>query len=98
MCEGTVVGRYLGWLKAQRGLHFDGYWDLWRWSVTDLDAFWSTVWDFFGVTAANPPKRILASAEMPGAVAESIVGSRKGDEGVRGVEIRLDLAVRRAVG
>src|SRR5438045_3481853 len=51
--ERSIVGRYLGWLEAQRGLHFVGYWDLWRWSVTDLEAFWSSVWDFFGVTAAT---------------------------------------------
>ncbi|NSY40382.1 acetoacetate--CoA ligase [Leisingera sp. ANG59] len=29
---------------------FEGYDALWEWSVTDRAAFWSTVWDFCGVT------------------------------------------------
>ena len=31
---------YQNWLRDQRGLSFATYDDLWRWSVTDLDAFW----------------------------------------------------------
>ena len=34
--------RYLGWL-AGRGQRFDDYEALWRWSVTDLEAFWSSI-------------------------------------------------------
>ncbi len=31
---------YQNWLRETRGLSFDTYDALWRWSVTDLDAFW----------------------------------------------------------
>jgi len=64
----TEIGRYLTWLAEQRGLHFDDYDELWRWSVGDLDAFWSSIWDFFGVRAHTPYERVLGDRGMPGAV------------------------------
>ena len=36
---------YQNWLREQRGLQFDSYYALWRWSTTQLDAFWQSVWD-----------------------------------------------------
>src|ERR1700739_4140775 len=59
--------RYMGWLDARRGLSFDGYESLWRWSVGDLVAFWASIWDFFEVRASVPYQRVLGSREMPGA-------------------------------
>ncbi len=63
----TEIGRYLRWLRENRALGFEGYDELWRWSVGDLEAFWRSVWDFYGVRAHTPPERVLASREMPGA-------------------------------
>ena len=65
--ERTVVGRYLEWLLRERGLDFAGYEELWKWSVSDLDGFWSSVWEFFQVHAHTPYERVLGSREMPGA-------------------------------
>ncbi|MDQ1517787.1 MAG: acetoacetyl-CoA synthetase [Actinomycetota bacterium] len=67
------IGRYLRWLEEHRGLRFAGYHDLWEWSVTDLDAFWTTIWEYFEVgppvTAASAPAPApaLADRAMPGA-------------------------------
>jgi acetoacetyl-CoA synthetase len=72
--EATQIGRYLRWLREQRGRSFDGYADLHRWSVSDLDGFWGSIWDFFGVRASVPYERVLGSREMPGA--EWFVGAR----------------------
>jgi acetoacetyl-CoA synthetase len=60
------VGRYLTWLQEHRGLAFATYEDLWRWSVDDLDAFWSSVWSFFDVQATPPYEAVLRHPEMPG--------------------------------
>ncbi len=49
------------------GLGFEDYEDLWRWSVEDLEAFWSSVWRYFDVASDAPPKRVLGSRAMPGA-------------------------------
>jgi acetoacetyl-CoA synthetase len=63
----SEVGRFLDWLAATRGRKLDGYDELWRWSVEDLDGFWAAIWDFFGVRAHTPYERVLASRDMPGA-------------------------------
>src|SRR4051794_21374862 len=55
------------WLRAERGLSFDDYHQLWQWSVDDLDGFWSAIWEFFEVQADGDPSPVLASREMPGA-------------------------------
>lgn len=61
------ITRYLAWLKDERGLAFTDYESLWRWSVTDLEAFWKTIWDFGGVIAHQPYRRVLSARTMPGA-------------------------------
>ncbi len=58
---------YQDWLRAERGLSFADYDALWRWSVTDLDAFWQSVWDFFDLRSPTPHTAVLARNRMPGA-------------------------------
>lgn len=58
---------YQDWLHAQRGLRFDDYDALWRWSVTELDAFWQSVWDYFALQSPTPHSAVLARNVMPGA-------------------------------
>ncbi len=58
---------YQDWLRRERGLAFDGYDALWRWSITDLDAFWQSVWDYFEVESPTPHRAVLARNAMPGA-------------------------------
>jgi acetoacetyl-CoA synthetase len=58
---------YQDWLRAERGLTFATYDDLWRWSTTDLDAFWQSVWDYFGLQSPTPHSAALAVNRMPGA-------------------------------
>ncbi len=41
------------------------YDELWRSSVEDLEGFWASIWDFFGIEGGYD--RVLASSEMPGA-------------------------------
>jgi acetoacetyl-CoA synthetase len=61
----TRIGDYLDWL-ARRGPAFEDYAALWRWSVTDLAGFWSSIWDYFRVSADGPPGEVLTGARMPG--------------------------------
>ncbi|MBB6557646.1 acetoacetyl-CoA synthetase [Acidovorax soli] len=58
---------YQNWLREQRGLAFDSYDALWRWSTTELDAFWHSVWDYFEIESPTPPAVALAKNTMPGA-------------------------------
>ncbi len=61
------IGTYLHWLAAERDLDFPDYAALWQWSVTDLPAFWQSIWDYFGIIAYAEPTAVLAGGAMPGA-------------------------------
>jgi acetoacetyl-CoA synthetase len=64
--QGSRIGAYLGWLE-HRGHRFSSYQELWQWSVDDLDGFWTSIWDFFGVAGARAPGPVLADDSLPGA-------------------------------
>ena len=59
---------YQNWLKQNRGISFDRYEDLWQWSITDLNAFWQSIWDYFELQSPTPHTAVLAKNAMPGAV------------------------------
>lgn len=63
----TRIGAFLRWLSSERGLEFDGYQDLWQWSVDHPAVFWQAIWDHFEVVAHEPPVSALPDARMPGA-------------------------------
>jgi acetoacetyl-CoA synthetase len=56
--------RFLRWLRG-RGVECEGYADLWRWSIADLPAFWTSVWDFYGLRGSRGDA-VLEGTEMPG--------------------------------
>ena len=58
---------YEDWLARERNLHFDCYHDLWHWSITELDAYWQSIWDYFDLQSATPHTAVLAKNVMPGA-------------------------------
>ncbi len=65
--ERAWLARYQAWLDETRGLRFADYQELWRWSVEDLEAFWSSIVEFFDVRFHAPPRAVLESEQMPGA-------------------------------
>ncbi|MES2974714.1 MAG: acetoacetate--CoA ligase [Pseudomonadota bacterium] len=58
---------YTDWLRSKRGLAFNSYEELRQWSVTDLDAFWQSIWDYFDMRSPTPHTAVLAEDRMPGA-------------------------------
>jgi len=67
LVERSRLREFMRWLQAERGLSFATYDELWQWSVDDLEAFWSAIWDFFGVQADGEFEQALGNREMPGA-------------------------------
>lgn len=63
----STINRFAGHVTARSGHDLTGYRDLWSWSVSDLDAFWSSIWTFFDVQADGDPAVVLADDVMPGA-------------------------------
>ncbi len=58
---------YMEWLAAERGVTATTYDELWRWSIGDIDAFWSSIAERFDVRFEQQPEAVLACREMPGA-------------------------------
>ncbi len=81
----TRAGKYMDWLQTTRGLELPDFDALYEWSVTEVEEFWGSVWEYFDVKASVPYDRVLDHRAMPGAVwfpgarlnyAEHIVGGR----------------------
>jgi len=62
------IRRYQDWLKINYGLKFEDYAALWHWSVTDLEAFWRSIWQFDQIESPTPFECALCVDRMPGAV------------------------------
>ncbi|MDX6718004.1 MAG: acetoacetyl-CoA synthetase, partial [Solirubrobacteraceae bacterium] len=58
---------YMGWLAVERGVRATTYAELWRWSVDDVAAFWSSIAAYFDVRFGEQPRAVLGRREMPGA-------------------------------
>jgi acetoacetyl-CoA synthetase len=65
--ENARISDYMEWLKAEKDLSFGNYNELWEWSVTDLEGFWASVWEYCDIKASKPYKRVLGEGAMPGA-------------------------------
>ncbi len=63
----AAVTRYRQWLSESRGVQTEDYEELWRWSVADLEGFWSSIVEFFDLRFSRQPERVLGSRRMPGA-------------------------------
>jgi acetoacetyl-CoA synthetase len=62
------IRRYQEWLKIHHELSFESYEALWRWSVTDLESFWRSIWQFDQLESPTPFEAALVLERMPGAV------------------------------
>ena len=65
--ERSTMTRYMRWLADERGLEFGDYESLWRWSASEIEHFWGSIWDFFEVGASAPYSEVLRDHAMPGA-------------------------------
>src|SRR5579859_1719600 len=72
--ERSRMREYIRWLAEHRGLHFQTYEELWRWSISDLEGFWSSLVEFLDIQFQRPAERVLGNRHMPGA--EWFVGAQ----------------------
>ncbi|MDZ7828164.1 MAG: acetoacetate--CoA ligase [Halofilum sp. (in: g-proteobacteria)] len=61
------MAQYMHWLDEAGYGRFADYDALYRWSVSDLDGFWQSVWEHTGIIAHTPAAAVLAEDRMPGA-------------------------------
>jgi acetoacetyl-CoA synthetase len=60
------IARYMRWLREKRGKDFADYHALWRWSVSEIEEFWASIWEYFQVQASAPYKKVLDHRVMEG--------------------------------
>lgn len=58
--------QYMQWLKREKNLEFNDYHSLWSWSVTDLELFWQSLWEYFEIETSSSYLQVLSKREMPG--------------------------------
>jgi acetoacetyl-CoA synthetase len=67
LMQAANITRFMKWLQNKRGLDFADYRQLWEWSVSDIEDFWSSIWEFFEIKASKPYTKVLSARKMPGA-------------------------------
>ncbi len=55
----SLMKQYMNWLFVKKGLYFRDYDDLWEWSVTDLEDFWESIYQFFDVQSHTPYRQLI---------------------------------------
>ena len=63
--DASTMAAFERFVAEKQGLTFDDYNAMWRWSVDDLEAFWTAIWDFFDVRASVRPEKLMVKRQMP---------------------------------
>ena len=63
----ATIARFARFAGERFEVELDSYAALWRWSVEQLEPFWTAVWEFFEVQADGSADLVLADDAMPGA-------------------------------
>ncbi len=74
---------FMRWVSEREGRTFAEYEQLREWSVTELERFWASIWEYFGVRCSRPYERVLgrsrgtlASGEHPRFGQHTMPGAR----------------------
>jgi acetoacetyl-CoA synthetase len=65
--EQANLTSFMAWLKQNRDLSFGDYDSLWRWSVSEIEAFWDALREFAGIHFREAAETILLERKMPDA-------------------------------
>lgn len=60
------IYKYMDWLKTHKGISLQDESKLWEWSVTEIEEFWKSLWEYFDIQSKTPYKKVLTTREMPG--------------------------------
>lgn len=59
------MSRFITWLSAKKGLKFQDYDSLWKWSTDHLEDFWLALWEYMEVIHSGSIECVLESRSMP---------------------------------
>lgn len=64
--ENSNLKNYESWLLDRKGLSFESYDGLWAWSNDQMEEFWLSLWEYFGIKSDGKFSKVVNSREMPG--------------------------------
>lgn len=64
--ENSNIKRYLDWLNKEQNRSIENYEQLWNWSVTEIEAFWESIWNYFNIQSKRAYRSVLSTRKMPG--------------------------------
>ncbi len=73
--EKANVTRFIRWLRTNYEVDFNGYHELWAWSVDCPKGFWGALWQYFEIDSDTHYEEITKSLEI-GPSSEWFIGSR----------------------
>ena len=65
--DAARLSHFQHWVAARYQMHFEGYEDLHRWSVSEPEAFWQSLWDYFDIVGNKGAITVQHIERMPGA-------------------------------
>lgn len=66
--ENSQMMAFVRQLKRNRGVEFDDYRDLHRWSIENPESFWEEVWKFYQIISSKPYTKVVDDLKkFPGA-------------------------------
>lgn len=64
--ENSNLKNYESWLLDKKGLSFESYEGLWAWSNDQMEEFWLSLWEYFGIKSDGKFSKVVNGLEMPG--------------------------------
>lgn len=61
----SCLNQYMQWLSREKGLSFEDYHGLWKWSIGEIADFWESIWEYFDIQAHQPYESVLEYTQMP---------------------------------
>jgi acetoacetyl-CoA synthetase len=58
---------YYEYLRKEFNLSFSDYFELYKWSVKEIETFWESIWKYSGIIHSKTYKEVLDKRVMPGA-------------------------------
>ena len=65
VAERARITAFRNWLRDERGVDTGSYDELWRWSVTEIDAFWDALWSYFDVVGERGDGPVRTGGPTP---------------------------------
>ena len=72
--DASTMAQFERWLETNRDLKFKDYNAMWEWSISDLDGFWSAIWEYFDILHSQGYASVVENPHV--ATAKWLTGAR----------------------